>query len=349
MDELMVHTGRLRTHVLAAGPQDGIPLIFVHGNASSSAFFTETLESLPAGVRGIAVDLRGFGETEAAPIDATRGVRDFADDVSALIEAMRLTGQGAQVHLAGWSVGGSVVMQLAMDHPGWVASLLLEAPMSPFGFGGSKDAGGTPCHPDWAGSGGGTANPEFVRLIGEGDRSGDSQFSPRAVMNTFYFRPPFRVPAEREDRYVDAILTTRVGEDHYPGDVATSPNWPGVAPGARGLNNAISGKHVNLAGFAQIEPKPPVLWIRGADDQVVSDTSLFDLGYLGSLGAVPGWPGDVFPPQPMIAQTRAVLDAYQADGGKVREEVLPDCGHSPHIERAETFNALLAEAVTATV
>jgi pimeloyl-ACP methyl ester carboxylesterase len=129
--------------------------------------------------------------------------------------------------------------------------------------------------------------------------------------------------------------------------VATSPNWPGVAPGARGINNAISGKHVNLAGFAQVEPKAAVLWIRGADDQVVSDTSLFDLGYLGSLGAVPGWPGDVFPPQPMIAQTRAVLDAYQAGGGKVREEVLPDCGHSPHIELAETFNALLAEAVTA--
>jgi pimeloyl-ACP methyl ester carboxylesterase len=78
--------------------------------------------------------------------------------------------------------------------------------------------------------------------------------------------------------------------------------------------------------------------VRGADDQIVSDTSLFDLGYLGQLGAVPGWPGaEVYPPQPMIAQTRAVFEAYRAKGGAYRELVLPDCGHSPHIEKAEEF------------
>ncbi|HLL07010.1 MAG TPA: hypothetical protein VK539_40920 [Myxococcaceae bacterium] len=33
-----------------------------------------------------------------------------------------------------------------------------------------------------------------------------------------------------------------------------------------------------------------MLRIRGADDQIVSDTSLFDFGLLGSLSAVPGWP-----------------------------------------------------------
>ena len=85
-----------------------------------------------------------------------------------------------------------------------------------------------------------------------------------------------------------------------------------------------------------------MLWIRGADDAIVSDTSLFDLGYLGQVGAVPGWPGaEVFPPQPMIAQTRAVLDAYREAGGKVREEVLPGVGHAPHIEAAETVLGLL--------
>ena len=84
--------------------------------------------------------------------------------------------------------------------------------------------------------------------------------------------------------------------------------------------------------------KPPILWIRGDSDQIVSDTSLFDFGTLGKLGAVPGWPGDaVFPPQPMVSQTRAVLDQYAANGGEYREVVIADAGHSPHVEQPAAF------------
>ncbi len=42
-------------------------------------------------------------------------------------------------------------------------------------------------------------------------------------------------------------------------------------------------------------------------------------------GTVPGWPGvEVCPPQPMVAQQRAVLDRYAAAGGTVEEVVLDD-------------------------
>jgi pimeloyl-ACP methyl ester carboxylesterase len=82
-----------------------------------------------------------------------------------------------------------------------------------------------------------------------------------------------------------------------------------------------------------------VLWVRGADDQIVSDTSLFDMGTLGALGAVPGWPGaDAYPSQPMVSQTRAVLDAYQAHGGRYSELVFAECGHTPYIEKPDDFN-----------
>ena len=69
--------------------------------------------------------------------------------------------------------------------------------------------------------------------------------------------------------------------------------------------------------LSTVDPKPPVLWIRGTDDVIVSDTSLYDLAHLGALGAVPGWPGagGATRPQPMVSQTRAVLDAYAAGGG----------------------------------
>jgi len=87
---------------------------------------------------------------------------------------------------------------------------------------------------------------------------------------------------------------------------------------------------------------PPVLWLRGTDDVIVSDHSLYDLAYLGSIGAIPGWPGEqTWPPQPMLAQTRAVLDGYAAAGGRYREVAIDDAAHSPHLDQPERFLAEL--------
>ncbi len=332
----VVATPRLHTHVLTGGPEAGTPVLFIHGNASSSRFFEETLAALPPGYRGIAPDLRGFGDSETKPLDATQGLGDFSDDVHALALALGLE----EFHLVGWSAGGSVAMRYTMDHPAGVISLVLVDPMSPYGFGGTKDAAGTPCWPDHAGSGGGTANPEFVGRLEAKDRTESDPNSPRNVMNNFYFKPPFR--AAREEVLLSSVLSTKTGEDNYPGDMTVSENWPGVAPGERGMNNAISPKYCNLEDFALVQPGPPVLWVRGDDDAIVSDTSLLDFGYLGQLDAVPGWPGEeVFPPQPMVSQIRAVLDAYEARGGRYREEVIADCGHTPHVEKPEEFRRLL--------
>jgi pimeloyl-ACP methyl ester carboxylesterase len=341
-----VQTSRLTTHLLQSGPEDGVPVIFVHGNVSSSTFFEETLAALPDGYRGLAPDLRGYGGSEAKPLDATRGLRDFSDDLQALVDALGLGGQ--KVHLVGWSAGGTVIMQYAIDSPVGIASLTLLDPMSPYGFGGTKDVAGTPCWPDHAGSGGGTANPDFVKRLAAGDRSEEDPSSPRNVMNTLYFKPPFRAPRGREEAYVSSLLSTRVGDDYYPGDTKGSRNWPNVAPGTRGMNNAISPKYCDLSAFARIGKGPDVLWIHGSDDPIVSDTSLLDFGYLGQLDVVPGWPGaDVYPPQPMVSQMRAVLDEYASRGGGYREEVIPDCGHTPHVEKPEVFRRLLLDFLEA--
>lgn len=333
-----IRTSRLLTNVHTAGDPDGVPVVLVHGNVSSNRFFDELLLALPAGYYGIAPDLRGYGLSETLPVNATRGVRDWSDDLRALFETMGVADQ--PIHLLGWSMGGGVAIQYAIDYPAHVASLTLQAPVSPYGFGGTIDPSGTPAYADGAGSGGGAANPEFVQRLVRKEIAATDANSPRAVMNTFYFKPPFQVAPVVEDRLVESMLTTATGENNYPGDLTSSANWPGLAPGVRGVLNTMAPTHLDLSSFAGIAPQPPVLWIRGANDQIVADFSLFDFAALGQLGAVPGWPGsDVCPPQPMVSQTRAVLDRYRANGGAYSEIVLEDCGHSPHIEKAAQFQA----------
>ena len=338
----IVNIPRLGTHLLAGGAEGGASVFFVHGNTSSSRFFEETLAALPpeADYWVLAPDLRGFGGSETKAVDATRGLEDFSEDLYALAGALGL--RERKIHLVGWSVGGMIAMRYTIDHPNTVASLTLVNPMSPYGFGGTRDALGTPCWPDYSGSGGGTTNPEFVRRLREGDRSGEDPSSPRNVMNAFYFKPPFRASKEREEVFLSSMLSTKVSEENYPGDTTVSRNWPNVSPGTKGMNNAISPKYCNLGGFAGIGPKPPVLWIRGAEDAIVSNASLLDFGHLGQLGVVSGWPGEeVYPPQPMVSQIRAVIKAYGQNGGSYREEVIEDCGHSPQIEKPEEFRQTL--------
>ena len=42
----MVQTPRLAVHALSSGPDDGIPVLFIHGNGSSATFWEETMLAL---------------------------------------------------------------------------------------------------------------------------------------------------------------------------------------------------------------------------------------------------------------------------------------------------------------
>lgn len=329
-----ITTTRLTTRLLSSGPDDGTPVLFIHGNASSATFWEEIMLLLPDGFRGIAPDQRGYGDADpAALIDATRGMKDLADDAIALLDHLNI----GKAHVVGHSLGGSVVWQMIMDYPDRLLTVTQVCPGSPFGFGGTKDLDGTICFDDGAGSGGGVVNPDFVKAMAADDRS-DDPTSPRTVMNTFYFKPPFK--PEREEDLLSSLLSEHTGDKAYPGDVVPSANWPGAAPGIYGPANALSPKYADdVSRLYAIDPKPPVLWIRGSDDQIVSDNSMFDVGTLGALGAVPGWPGaDVFPAQPMVGQTRAVLEKYKDAGGAAEEVVIADTGHTPYIEKPAEFN-----------
>ncbi|MFB8388337.1 alpha/beta fold hydrolase [Microbacterium sp. NPDC055910] len=335
----VIETPRLNVNILErAGDDPKTPVdqtvVFVHGNVSSSLFWQEIMQDLPSDLRVIAIDLRGFGGTEHAPVDATRGVRDFSDDVRSTLEALEIP----TAHLVGWSMGGGVVMQYALDHP--VLSLTLQAPVSPYGFGGTRRDGSRLTDDD-AGTGAGGANPDFIRRLAEGDRSDEAQTSPRNVFRSGYVAPGYRT--DHEDVWVESMLTTSTAEGNYPGDSVASDAWPGFAAGPLGVLNTMTPAHFNVSGIVDLAPKPPILWIHGTADAIVSDASFYDVNYLGQLGILADWPGEeIAPAQEMVSQTRDVLGAYADAGGDVTEIDLEGVGHSPHLERpAEFRHALL--------
>lgn len=346
-----VQTDRLRMHWIESGPPDGIPVIMIHGNLSTGRFFEHLLPDAPDRYRFIAPDMRGFGDTEPLDLDATRGLRDWSDDVRSLLVAIGLS---QPIHLVGWSTGGAAISHYAVDQAGAggpaVASLTYIDPVSPFGFGAVR-ADGTGCFEDFAGSGGGTGSADFAAAIAAGDSGDDSPFSPRNVMNATYWSPSHREPPEREDLLVAEILKTKIGDGGYPGDATGSDNWPGVAPGTHGILNALSPKYCDWTDIVALEPKPAVLWTHGEADLVIADGSNWEIGALGAAGVVPGWPGaEVVPPQPMVTQIRAVLDRYAEAGGPVRVDILPEAGHGPMFDQPErwttTFLEFLASVTT---
>ena len=178
------------------------------------------------------------------PIDATRGVRDFSDDVCA--HAAGSSGIPT-AHLVGWSMGAGVIMQYALDHP--ALSLTLESPVSPYGFGGTRRDGSRLTDDD-AGTGGGVANPDFVQRLIDHDTSDEAPTSPRSVFRSGYVAPGYTT--EHEDVWVESMLTTSTATGNYPGDSCPSENWPGFAAGTIGVLNTMAPKYFDVSGIVDL-------------------------------------------------------------------------------------------------
>ena len=332
-----VTTGRLTTRVLFSGPEDGIPVLFIHGNFSSATWWEETMVALPPKYRAIAPDQRGFGGSDpAVKVNAANGMGDFVDDAIVLMDHLGYD----RFHLAGNSLGGLVAWWMMADRPARLISVTLAGPGSPYGFGGTKDAQGTPTTDDFAGSGGGLIRPDLVKCLMNGDRSADSPFSPRSVMRLLVWGPPF-IP-EREDALIEATLAVQLGDNGLPGDKEISSNWPYVSPGKWGATNAMSPKYIGnlIERILTAEPKVRVLWIYGSDDVAVANGAASDPGNWGPTGLLPGYPGeDEYPPQPMMDQIRTILDGYARRGGSCEEVAVEGSGHVPFLSHQDEFNS----------
>ena len=102
-----------------------IALVFLHYFGGSSRSWKEVIKRLDDDFRCIAVDLRGFGESDARGENFL--LEDYADDVAGLIEHFRIE----RFVLVGHSMGGKIALAFAARQPKNLESLVLLAPSPP--------------------------------------------------------------------------------------------------------------------------------------------------------------------------------------------------------------------------
>ena len=112
-----IDVGGVQLSVLEAG--DGPALVLVHGSVTTSELFRPTLEHFSDRYRCVAVDLRGYGQSDKPGVGYT--MQQFSNDLEALFDALRLD----NIALVGVSMGGFVVQRFALDHQERLAGLVL--------------------------------------------------------------------------------------------------------------------------------------------------------------------------------------------------------------------------------
>ncbi|WP_312179782.1 alpha/beta fold hydrolase [Arthrobacter sp.] len=100
---------------------EGTPVVLVHGIGRSLEDWIDQHELLAdQGYRVLSVDLAGYGESE--PLEATYSLPALARFLEGFLDAAGIT---EPAHLVGNSLGGAVAMQLAVQSPQRVRSLVL--------------------------------------------------------------------------------------------------------------------------------------------------------------------------------------------------------------------------------
>jgi len=127
-----IPVGDLTFDVLISGPDDGIPLVALHGFPESAASWGKVTPLLTAaGYRVIAPNQRGYS-AGARPegVDAYK-IEHLVADVVGLLDALGLP----DAHLVGHDWGSAVAWQVAGRHPNRIRSLTAISVPHPTAFG----------------------------------------------------------------------------------------------------------------------------------------------------------------------------------------------------------------------
>jgi pimeloyl-ACP methyl ester carboxylesterase len=117
----MVTVNGIHIHYWVRGPQDGPPVVLVHGLGGRSEDWHNLAPYIvAAGFRVYMPDLPGYGGS-GKPKDFSYSIADEANAVVGFMDAVDLK----QVDLGGHSMGGWIVQRVAFDHPDRIKKLML--------------------------------------------------------------------------------------------------------------------------------------------------------------------------------------------------------------------------------
>jgi pimeloyl-ACP methyl ester carboxylesterase len=108
-----------RLHYAEYGNTGGAPVVFLHGWPDSWFSFSRVLPLLPNTLRALAVDQRGFGDSDRP--ESGYAITDLGGDVIAFLDALQVE----RATLVGHSFGSFVARQAAIAHPERVNALVL--------------------------------------------------------------------------------------------------------------------------------------------------------------------------------------------------------------------------------
>jgi pimeloyl-ACP methyl ester carboxylesterase len=111
----------IRIHYYVQGPEDAPPALLIHGLGGHAEDWRNLTHWVIMAHRRVYVpDLPGYGRSDW-PKNFSYSIPDEAAAMVGFMDALGLK----RVDLAGWSMGGWVAQQIAIDHPDRVATLML--------------------------------------------------------------------------------------------------------------------------------------------------------------------------------------------------------------------------------
>ncbi len=141
----------------------GEPVVLVGGLTSTIEVWGRQIPALAANHCVIAFDNRGSGRTRIPMDDGVRTPKRLAGDVLALLDGLEL----ARVHLVGASMGGMIVQEFALAHPGHLRSLTI-------------------CCSTFGGKNAVLAAPEIAQAMIKGSAEGASPEALRAALEVLF-------------------------------------------------------------------------------------------------------------------------------------------------------------------